>query len=125
MLSFLQIFIHAFRFNLNKTNHILSELSKNSYSVYIIHMVVLGVVALAMINLPVHGGVKYVLLSAFTFLLSNMIIYSWREVRQKSVSAKTVVTAMAIVFVIGTAFQKTQAETQTTEEQSAQKSANR
>lgn len=112
MMSFLQVLIHAFRWNLDKTNRFLSELSKNSYSVYIIHMVVLGVVALAMLRLPVHGGVKYLLLSAVTFLLSNMIIYSWREVRQKSVSAKTVVTVMAIVFVIGTAFQKTQAEPQ-------------
>jgi hypothetical protein len=116
MLSFLQVFVHAFRFNLNKTNNILSELSKNSYAVYIIHMIVLGVVALAMTHLSVHGGVKYVLLSASTFLLSNMIIYSWREVKQKTFNAKTVVTAMAIVFVVGAAFQKTLAETQTTEE---------
>jgi surface polysaccharide O-acyltransferase-like enzyme len=119
MLSFLQIFVHAFRFNLNKTNNILSELSKNSYAVYIIHMIVLGVVALAMTHLSVHGGVKYVLLSASTFLLSNMIIYSWREVKQKSVSVKAAITAMAIVFVVGTAFQKTLAETQTKEEQPA------
>jgi fucose 4-O-acetylase-like acetyltransferase len=116
MLSFLQIFVHAFRYNLNKTNNILSELSKNSYAVYIIHMIVLGVVALAMTHLSVHGGVKYVLLSASTFLLSNMIIYSWREVKQKTFNAKTIVTAMAIVFVVGAAFQKTLAETQTTEE---------
>ena len=61
MLSFLQIFIHAFRFNLNKTNNILNELSRNSYSVYIIHMIVLGVVALALMHLPVHGAIKYVL----------------------------------------------------------------
>jgi fucose 4-O-acetylase-like acetyltransferase len=119
MLSFLQVFVHAFRFNLNKTNNILSELSKNSYAVYIIHMIVLGVVALAMTHLSVHGGVKYVLLSASTFLLSNMIIYSWREVKQKSVSVKAAITAMAIVFVVGTAFQKTLAETQTKEEQPA------
>ena len=119
MLSFLQIFIHAFRFNLNKTNNILSELSKNSYAVYIIHMIVLGVVALAMIHLPVHGGVKYVLLSAFTFLLSNMIIYSWREVRQKSVTAKTAITAIAVVFVIGTAFRISKTEPQKIQEQKA------
>jgi fucose 4-O-acetylase-like acetyltransferase len=119
MLSFLQVFVHAFRFNLNKTNNILSELSKNSYAVYIIHMIVLGVVALAMTHLSVHGGVKYVLLSASTFLLSNMIIYSWREVKQKSFSVKAAITAMAIVFVVGAAFQKTLAETQTKEEQPA------
>ncbi|MCG6189884.1 acyltransferase family protein [Maribellus maritimus] len=117
MMSFLQILIHAFRFNLNKTNPVLNELSKNSYAVYIIHMVVLGVVALAMIHLPVHGGIKYVLLSGFTFLLSNMIIYSWRETRQKSINAKTVFTTMAVVFIIGTAFQRTENKPQKANEQ--------
>ncbi|QGY43993.1 acyltransferase family protein [Maribellus comscasis] len=117
MLSFLQILIHAFRFNLNKTNPVWGELSKNSYAVYIIHMVVLGVVALAMIHLPVHGGIKYVLLSGFTFLLSNMIIYSWRKTRQKSINAKTVITIMAVVFIIGTAFQKTENKPQKADEQ--------
>lgn len=120
MLSFLQIFIHAFRFNLNKTNAMLSELSKNSYAVYIIHMIVLGIVALAMMHLPIHGGIKYVLLSGFTFLLSNMIIYSWRKTTQKSINVKTVVTAMAIIFVIGTAFQSSKTEPQKTEKQTNQ-----
>lgn len=118
MLSFLQIFIHAFRFNLNKTNNILKELSRNSYSVYIIHMIVLGVVALALTHLPVHGGVKYLLLSGFTFLLSNMIIYTWRETRQKTINTKTVVTAMAVVFVIGTAFQKSELKSTETQKSS-------
>ncbi|HKI90596.1 MAG TPA: acyltransferase family protein, partial [Draconibacterium sp.] len=120
MLSFLQVFIHVFQFNLNKTNAVLNELSKNSYSVYIIHMIVLGVIALALGHLPIHGGIKYVLLSGFTFLLSNMIIYSWREVKEKSINAKTVVTAMAIVFVVGTAFQSSEAEPQNTQEQFTQ-----
>ena len=120
MLSFLQIFIHAFRFNLNKTNAMLSELSKNSYAVYIIHMIVLGGVATAMMHLPIHGGIKYVLLSGFTFLLSNMIIYSWRKTTQKSINVKTVVTAMAVIFVIGTAFQSSKTEPQKTEEQTNQ-----
>ena len=120
MLSFLQVFIHVFRFNLNKTNTILSELNKNSYSVYIIHMIVLGVVALAMIHLPVHGGIKYVLLSGFTFLLSNMIIYSWREVMQKNTSIKSVVTAMALVFVIVSACQNKEPKSKESQSQSIQ-----
>ncbi len=120
MLSFLQIFIHAFRFNLNRTNNILGELSKNSYSVYIIHMIVLGVVALAMKHLEIHGGVKYILLSAFTFIISNMLVYSWREARQKTINAKTIVTAMVVVFVIGTAFQRNNSETFVAQEQPGQ-----
>jgi len=119
MLSFLQIFIHAFRFNMNKTNAVLSELSKNSYAVYIIHMIVLGVIALALGHLPIHGGIKYVLLSGFTFLLSNMIIYSWRESRRNSVNMKTVITAITVVFVIGTAFQSSEAKPQKNPERTA------
>jgi len=121
MLNFLHVLIHAFRFNLNKTNNVLSELGRNSYSVYIIHMIVLGVVALAMMNMPVHGGIKYVLLSSLTFLLSNMIIYSWHKARQKSINAKTVITAMALVFVIGTAFQNNAVKTNEVQEQPTQK----
>lgn len=117
MLSFLQVFIHSFRFNLNKTNKILNELSRNSYSVYIIHMIVLGVVALALMHLSVHGAIKYILLSASTFLISNMIIYSWREAKQKTINTKTIITAMVIVFVVGTAFQPMNSISQNSEDQ--------
>lgn len=120
MLSFLHVFVHAFRYSLNKTNTILNELSRNSYSVYIIHMIVLGVVALALLNLPVHGAIKYVLLSAFTFLLSNMIIYSWREVAQKNITMKSVVTAMAVVFVIVSACQNKESKSKESPSQSVQ-----
>jgi peptidoglycan/LPS O-acetylase OafA/YrhL len=106
MLSSLHVFIHAFRFSFNKTNRIMNELNKNSYSVYIIHMIVLGVVALAMINLPIHGGIKYILLTSLTFTLSNMLIYSWRKSRQRTFNFQTVVPVLIAVFFIGTAFQQ-------------------
>ncbi len=106
MLSFLQISVHIFRFNLNKTNPVLSELSKNSYSVYIIHMVILGVLALAMIHLPIPGGIKYVLLFVFTFILSNMIIYSWKKSKEQTINAETIVTLLILIFISNTAFQK-------------------
>jgi len=110
MLSFLHVFTHIFRKNFNKTSKILSELSSYSFSVYIIHMVVLGLLALAMINLPVHGGIKFVLLSALTFLMSNMIIYTWKESKQKAVNYKTVITLLAVVFITGTAFQNNKSQ---------------
>ncbi len=106
MLSFLHVLVYAFRYNLNKTNNILSELSRNSYSVYIIHMIVLGVIAVTMMNLHIHGAVKYFVLTAATFAFSNMLVYSWRKSVQKTVNVKTVITAMLIVFILGTAFQQ-------------------
>ena len=60
MLTFLHVFIHAFRFNFNKSNWLMDQLNKSSYSVYIIHMIVLGVIALTMINL------KFLVLSNFS-----------------------------------------------------------
>ena len=105
MLGFLQVFIHYFRKNLNRTGNILSELSKSSFSVYILHMIVIGLLAMAMINIHAHGGIKFVLLSTLTFLLSNMIIYTWKESKQKTVNYKTIITLLAVVFIVGTAFQ--------------------
>ena len=115
MLSFLHVFVHAFRYNLNKTNKILSELSKNSYSVYIIHMIVLGVVAVTMMNLHIHGAIKYFVLTAVTFVFSNMLIYSWRKSAQKTVNVKTAITVMVAVFVLATAFQQKPEKTNTEE----------
>jgi len=61
-LSILYVFIHGFRFSLNKTNAIVNELNRNSYAVYIIHTVVLGVIALTLIGLPIPAMIKFFIL---------------------------------------------------------------
>lgn len=91
MLSFLHIFIHTFRFNLNKTNSLLEHMNKNSYQVYIIHMIVLGIIALVMVNMAIPALIKYLILTILTFSVSNVIVYAYRSIFKKTVSMKIVV----------------------------------
>jgi hypothetical protein len=104
MLSFLYVFVYAFRFNFNKTNAIMNELNRNSYAVYIIHTIVLGVLALALLGLPIPTMIKYLILTVLTFIISNMIIYSWRLTKQKQVNMKTIATTLMVVVILGAAF---------------------
>ncbi len=96
MFSFLQILLYIFRYKLNKTNRILGELSKNSYFVYVIHMIVIGVIALWMINLPIPAIIKFIILAILTFIVSNIIVYGYRRLFQKFLS-KRVVTIPALI----------------------------
>lgn len=135
MLSLLHVLVYSFKKSLNKTTPFLSELSRNSYSVYIVHVVVLGVIALAMMNIQLPGMLKFLILSILTFAVSNMMISSWRMATQKqfnmkrasnshpvnhdsnkrvtsnilkiinSNEMKTIVTSLVVIFIMGTAFQ--------------------
>ncbi|HKK11583.1 MAG TPA: acyltransferase family protein [Flavobacteriaceae bacterium] len=104
MLSFLYVLIHAFRFNFNTINPLMRQLNKSSYSVYIIHVIVLGVIATAMLPLSIPSFIKYLILATTTFAVSNLIVYSYQKVKQKTVNYKTVVTAFIMVLLLGTAF---------------------
>lgn len=104
MLSFLYVLVHVFRFNLNKTNAVLSELSRNSYSVYIVHTIVLGVIALTLVGLHIPTMVRFIVLSILTFTLSNMIIYSYKKTIQKTVNMKTIATIVLVLLIAGAAF---------------------
>lgn len=100
MVSFLYIFIHLFRFNFNKTNSLMRELNKNSYSVYIIHIIVLGVVALLMVNLPIPSFIKFIILTLVTFMFSNIILYAYYRWFQNNISLRvgTFITLIVSLF---------------------------
>ena len=104
MLTLLYVLIYAFRFRLNKTNALLSELGRNSYSVYIIHVIVLGVVGVTLLGVNIPAFLKFVLLSILTFVISNMLIYSWRMTIQKQINMKTISTAILSVLILVAAF---------------------
>ncbi len=94
MLSFLHIFIYTFRWNLNKSNNLLNELNRNSYSVYIIHVIIMGLIALILVKFSLPVYVKFLILTCLTFIVSNVIVSAYRRVFYKPVS---VITAGAIV----------------------------
>lgn len=106
MLGFLYVLIYLFKFRFNKINSLMSQLNKSSYSVYIIHVIVLGVIAVILLPIQVPAFAKYFLLTIFTFVISNMIIYSWQQARQMTFNVKTVSTAFLVIFMLGAAFTK-------------------
>lgn len=94
----------------------MDELNRNSYSVYIIHTIVLGVVALSLLGMPIPSMVKFLIVTIFTFALSNLLIYSWRTIRQRTVNTKTIATAVMSVVIVLAAF-TAYPETKNNEEQ--------
>ncbi|HKJ41600.1 MAG TPA: ankyrin repeat domain-containing protein [Sunxiuqinia sp.] len=104
MLGFVYVLIYLFKFRFNKINPLMSQLNKSSYSVYIIHTIVLGVVAVILLRIQMSAVAKYLLLTTLTFAISNLIIYSWQQTRQLRFNIKTVTTALLVIFMLGAAF---------------------
>jgi hypothetical protein len=79
LLSLMYVTIETFRRYFDGTGSLWSELSNNSYYVYIIHTIVLGVIALGLLHVELPAFAKYVILSVATFGASNLVISLWRR----------------------------------------------
>ena len=76
----LYLLIHTFRVYLDKQGKLSKALNRNSYHVYIIHTVVMGLLAFAMLNITLPSLLKFLLLTIFTFGLSSILIDLYRKV---------------------------------------------
>jgi peptidoglycan/LPS O-acetylase OafA/YrhL len=82
LLCLLYLMIETFWRYLDKTGRIWSELNKNSYGVYIIHVIVIGVFGTLLLNLRLPALVKYLLLIVLTYLVSNLVVSVYRSLVQ-------------------------------------------
>ncbi len=80
LLSLLYLTINTFRYYLNRQGALARELSRNSYSVYIIHTVVLGGIAVVLMSIGIPSLMKHVLLAVLTYSASSLFIYLYRRV---------------------------------------------
>ena len=110
MFSFLYIMIHVFRVHVNNSNRIMRELNKNSYAVYIIHLLIIGIVALILVKIPIHVLLKYFILIILTFVISNYIVYVYRSLFQNRLSNRTLSIAIPVAAVLLTVFIYVKAE---------------
>jgi fucose 4-O-acetylase-like acetyltransferase len=101
MLSFLYVFIHLFRFNFNKTNTRMEQLNKSSYSVYIIHMIVLGVIALLLTILHIPAFIKFIILTVLTYTLSNGIVLVYQRWFKRNVSLRLTTFSILVIVLFG------------------------
>jgi hypothetical protein len=67
----------------------MDQLNNNSYYVYIIHMIVLGVVALILVNISISTFIKYLILTISTYIVCHIIVYAYRRIFQKIILMKT------------------------------------
>jgi fucose 4-O-acetylase-like acetyltransferase len=79
LLCLLYVMINTFRYYLDKQGKISKELNKNSYNVYIIHVIVIGFLALTMLNTAIPSLLKYLILTVSTYAACNLIIYFYRK----------------------------------------------
>jgi len=80
MLGLMYLLINTFKFFLNKTGKISKELNKNSYGVYIIHTVVLGSIAITLLDIQIPSILKHFILTIITYIACNLMVYFYRKV---------------------------------------------
>jgi surface polysaccharide O-acyltransferase-like enzyme len=78
--------IETFRRYQDKQGKIRNELNENSYYVYITHVIVMGGIAVIMLNTAIPSLLKHVMLTVSTFAASNLIVSLLRKVSASSQS---------------------------------------
>lgn len=77
MLSLLYCAVTTFKLFFNRRGRFGGVLSRLSYNVYIIHLVVLGLVALPMLKSDMPALLKYTILTLATYAGSNLLVYGY------------------------------------------------
>jgi len=78
-LCMVYVMVESFWRYLDKPGKVWGELSRNSYGVYIIHVIVIGVFGTLLLNLSLPAVVKYLLLGVSTYLISNLLVSLYRR----------------------------------------------
>ena len=104
MFGFLYVLIFVFKTFFNKSSKLMQQLNQSSYSVYIIHMVVIGLIAVPLVSVSLPAVVKYIILIVLTFIVSNAISIGYRKIVQQNLWLKTIVivlpTAVLFAFIL-------------------------
>ncbi len=74
LLCLMYVMIETSRRYLNTQGRLRRELNENSYPVYIIHVIVMGVIALLLLNTAIPSLLKFLLLAVSTFGVSNIVV---------------------------------------------------
>ena len=98
MFTFLYIFLYIFQSRLDRPLSWMKGFNANSYYIYIVHMVVLGLITWILVGIHLPVAVKYVLLAVLTFLVSNLLVSLYKKVVKRRSWMKV---AIALAFVIG------------------------
>ena len=87
LFGMMYVIINTFRYYLNKTGRLLNLLNSYSYGVYIIHFVVMGAIACALLNVNISSISKYAILTISSLAASNLIVAIYKKSVQKKISS--------------------------------------
>ena len=73
LVALLYLSIQTFRRYLDRSGPLWRELGRNSYSVYVLHVVVIGVMATLFLTAAMPSLQKYLLVTVASFLVSNLV----------------------------------------------------
>jgi peptidoglycan/LPS O-acetylase OafA/YrhL len=79
MLCLLYCSVKTFRLFFSRRSRLGRILGELSYGVYIIHMIVLGLIALVLLQTDIPALLKYPILTVTTFLVSNLLVFSYKR----------------------------------------------
>lgn len=82
LLGLMVIIINTFRYYFNKNRPLLVRLNDCSFGVYIIHFIVMGVVAMVLIDFSMPSLAKYFLLAVTAYAASNVIVSLYRQLNR-------------------------------------------
>ena len=92
LLVLMYVMIVSFWLYLDKTGKTWSELSRNSYGVYIIHVIMIGIFGTLLLNTSLPALVKYLLLIISTYVGSNLLVSAYYAVKRGIASKRRSVT---------------------------------
>ena len=89
LLCLLYVMVETFWRYFDRTGRIWRALNKNSYGVYIIHVIFIGVFGTLLLNLNLPALVKYPLLIVLTYVVSNLVVSGYRSLAQSLRSSRS------------------------------------
>ena len=84
LLCMMYLMVESFRRYFDKSGRIWSELNRNSYGVYIFHVIMVGIFGTLLMKLGLPVYVKYPLLIILTYLSSNLLISTYKNLVAKA-----------------------------------------
>jgi DMSO/TMAO reductase YedYZ heme-binding membrane subunit len=79
VLCMIYLMVQSFWRYLDRTGWVWDELNRNSYGVYIIHVIVVGTIALLLLNVTLPAMIKWLILMVSAYLASNLIASLYRR----------------------------------------------
>lgn len=89
MLGMLYIMVCTFRYYIDRNGGFWKAISPYSYGVYIIHFIIMAIPAYLLLNVNLPSVVKYIAVTLITFTISNLCVYVYGALKDKSTSAVT------------------------------------